>query len=188
MKKIAILSLVFLFSVAFITPVSAEQDNENINNNEIIMENIELTPQEVISHETIKKEYTLNGQNVSIIIEDIPTIRPYSSITENWPIGTYTKRVTMNSVSAKMTATFNFTIYPGKASVNSVSDGLYHSPVGTFIRDRYNISRKDAPIGTGFATARYEVDYTTYVGGTFLAYLMISVDTTGKVIFTIKAI
>lgn len=174
MKKniIGLFCLVLIFSFSAIN-IKAEETSGGSHS-------LSLTFEEITSIETIYKNVEVEGGIVKYTIEDIPQITSFSNPIEIfYPNGNWVKRITVSEAGTEMTATFSFTINPYTPSVHSATDGRYKSLLGAFIRDRENVRYNRTQMA-------YEVDYTTYFGGTLTMSLLCSVHTNGTVIFTMR--
>lgn len=179
-KRTLIALFVMGCSFTMLTPtVNAEETVDPITHS------VSFTEEEIKSSEPVEKNIVVNGEEVTITLEDVPQIIPFDSQTVILGNGTYNKRFTHSTaVGSTISATFNFSINPYIVKMNSVRNGTYHSAIGTFIRDRHIVLNNVSETSNLPVQAIYEVDYTTHFGGTFLASLKASVYTTGSVTFT----
>lgn len=187
--NIALLSLVMVLNFNY--NVSAQKQSDASKHDTTEDFSVSFTTEEFSSSEMIEKNISLDDNNYTVIIEDITTdksdITTFKTITETWPIGTISKRITIKDFSSEMSAIFRISNYPGRATIHSVSGGRYKSVLGEFKRERYVYMRPTASRGD-IAQAKYQVDYTTYYGGTLHADLLATVYPGEKILFTLKGL
>lgn len=132
----------------------------------------------------IHESINIDNQEYTVTIQDVTPISERNSINEYWGIGTRTKKVTLSSLTATLTATFTISMNPYTSTVSNVTGGDYTSALGALINDWYEYpgyGSEGAP-----AVGHYWAKYTTYVGGTFNARLSAYAyaGSDGKVTFT----
>lgn len=134
-----------------------------------------FTPEEVYQKSSITKTVEIEGQIIELKLDNISS----SSFGESR--ATFTKRFTASTpLILSMSAIVNYSVHPYRTSIHKIYDGRFHSTLAQFIRDRY-IIHIPGVTGSGYAYATYEVDYTTLVGGTLLAKLIVKVFWDGRI-------